>query len=461
MKKQAKPFESPHSFSTIMPARLICGSFALVILVGTLLLILPISSRAGTFTSPLDALFTATSATCVTGLIVYDTYLYWTPFGQGVILALIQCGGLGLVTLITFFNVAIGKKMGLRGLDIAKESIGMDNFSDIRSMVTFIVGSSLVIEAAGALILATRLIPMYGQGGIWMSIFTAVSAFCNAGFDLFGREGAFFSLTPVNTDPIILCTVAFLIILGGLGFVVYLDILRWRKRRTFRLHSFLVLTVTAILIFGGMLLIFLFEYNNPHTMKDMPLPVQLLNSFFQSVTCRTAGFNSIDIAALRDITKVVMIMLMFIGAAPASTGGGVKVTTVAVLVTTVLAVIRGQDDTIVHKRRVKYQTVYKALAVFSFGFLLVAVSTLIIYMSLEGSDPALSVVDVMFEEVSAFATVGLTSGITAISGPVAKWTLILSMFIGRVGPVSLALSLAMRPRSGQRAMLPDGQIMVG
>ena len=458
-----EPMESPisHPVSTVLPARLICGSFALVILVGTLLLILPLSSRSGDFTPPLDALFTATSATCVTGLVVQDTYLYWSPFGQGVILALIQCGGLGLVTLITFFNVLIGRKMGLRGMDLAKESIGSDSFLDIRSMVTFIVASSLVIEGVGALILSTRLVPMYGRQGVFMAIFTSVSAFCNAGFDLFGREGAYVSLTTVANDPVIIGTVALLIILGGLGFVVYLDLLRWRKRRTLRLHSWIVLWMTGILIAVGMAFIFLFEYNNPDTLGGLSLPQQLGASFFQSVTCRTAGFNSVDIASLRDATKVVMMMLMFVGAAPASTGGGIKVTTLAVLITTVLGVIRGQDDTIIRQRRVKYQVVYKAMAVFTFGFLLVALSTSVIYMAMEDGGQPLSVVDVMFEEISAFATVGLSSGVTALCGPVGKWALILSMFIGRVGSVSLALSLAMRSRSNRRAMLPDGQIMVG
>ena len=460
--KQPIEKEAPRSFSTILPARLICGSFALVILVGTLLLILPISSRSGTFTPPLDALFTATSATCVTGLVIYDTYLHWSAFGQGVILALIQCGGLGLVTFITFFNVIIGRKMGLRGLDIAKESIGSDNFSDIRSMVTFIVASSLVIEGVGAVILSTRLVPLYGlRQGIFMAIFTSVSAFCNAGFDLFGREGAFASLMPVANDPVIIGTVALLIILGGLGFVVYLDLLRWRKRRTLRLHSWMVLWMTGILIVGGMVVIYLFEFNNPHTMGHLTLPQQLGASFFQSVTSRTAGFNSVDIASLRDATKVSMMMLMFVGAAPASTGGGIKVTTLAVLITTVLGVVRGRDETIIRHRRVKYQAVYKAMAVFTFGFLLVTVSTAIIYMSLESKGHIISVVDVMFEEISAFATVGLTTGITSICGWVGKTTLILSMFIGRVGSVSLALSLAMRTHSSRRAMIPDGQIMVG
>lgn len=451
----------PHGQRFALPVRMICVSFAAVIITGTLLLMLPISARNGVATPFSDALFTATSATCVTGLVVYDTFTHWSTFGHVVILGLIQCGGLGLVTFTTFFNILIGRKMGLRDLDLAKESVSNDSLADTRSMVTFIMASSMIIELVGALLLATRFVPIFGTKGMFMALFTSISAFCNAGFDLMGMVEPFSSLTAFTGDPVVTLVVPLLIILGGLGFVVYFDLIHYRKTKHLTLHTRIVLFMTAALILLGTVMVFVFEFNNPRTMGHMPFLEQLGASFFQSVTCRTAGFNSIDLMGMRDATKLGMTILMFVGAAPASTGGGIKVTTLSVVVMTVISVIRGRDDTVIQGRRVQKRAVYKALAVSMIAMLAVAISVSIIYIAMEGSRINLSVIDVLFEEVSAFATVGLSVGVTGLASRGVRYVLIFSMFIGRVGPVSLALSMAMRSKNSRKEILPDGKILIG
>ena len=319
-------FSAPSSrlqrFLSGNPTRVITVSFLLVILSGTVLLMLPVSSRAGVVTSLGDALFTATSATCVTGLVVQDTYLYWSPFGQGVILALIQVGGLGLVTFATFFNLALGRRLGLRGMDVAKESLSTDSFGDVRALVRTIFAITFGVEAVGAIILTLAFLPRYGfpdaavKGG-----FVSVSAFCNAGFDLMGCEAPYSSLMTFADNPVVLLTVSALIITGGLGFVVWRDVARWHRTRHLELHTKVVLVMTGVLLAAGTVAFVAAEWNNPATLGSMPFFQRLLGGFFQSVTVRTAGFNAIDQAAMTDLSKIFAIALMFIGAAPAGTGG--------------------------------------------------------------------------------------------------------------------------------------------
>lgn len=448
-----------HLFS--LPARIISVSFFVVILTGTLLLMLPISNKDGVVTSFVDALYTATSATCVTGLIVYDTYAHWTIFGQCVILALIQIGGLGLVTLTSFFNIVIGKKMGLRSMHLAQESVSSLGQTDIAKLIKTVIMTALIVELAGAALLATSFIPKYGAEGIFISIFLSVSAFCNAGFDILGREGEFCSLMNYNGNPVVMYTIMLLIIIGGIGFIVIHDVLEYRKTKKLTLHTRVVLIVTGILIVAGTLVFALSEWNNPSTIGSLPgIGQKFTASLFQSVSCRTAGFNSIDLAAMHDDTKVFSSILMFFGAAPGSTGGGIKITTLAVIFMTVVCVAKGYEDTIIMHRKVDKNAVYKSLAVLVLAMLVVTATTagIIITMSQEYN---VSGVDAFFEAVSGFATVGLSVGISQTAPVICRFLLIFSMFVGRVGPVAFVLSMAMRPPGSRKEIIPEGKIMIG
>ena len=441
------------------PARTICLSFLLIIAVGTLLLMMPFSSRTGEMTPPVDALFTATSATCVTGLVVYDTWTHWSPLGQGVIIALIQTGGLGLITMGTFFHLLAGRRLGLRSMDLAKESSNADSFADVRQLVRTVIIGTFLVEGAGAVLLAFTFVPRYGlRDGAAMAAFTAISAFCNAGFDQMGRDGVpYASLTSFVENWAVTLPVMLLIVLGGLGFVVWQDLLRWRKTRTLSLHSRVALRMTGLMLALGTAAFLFFEWDNPGTMGDLSLGGKLNAALFQSVTCRTAGFNTVDLASLTGQSKLVSIILMFIGAAPAGTGGGIKVTTLAVLVMTVVCVMRGEEDTVILRRKVERQAVYRALALFTMGVVIVALSSFVIHFSLDGQfDP----LDVVFEEASAFGTVGLSVGISAAASVGSKLVLILNMFLGRVGLLSFALAMVMK-RSSKREVLPTGRIIIG
>ena len=446
--------------SASLPMRMIAISFALVIISGTFLLMLPISSNDGQPTNFLDCLFTATSSTCVTGLVVFDTYLKWSTFGKIVILLLIQIGGLGLITFTTFFNVAIGRKLGLRNMQLAQESLNSTTFFDVTHLVKAVVLISLAMELCGAAILCTTFVPKYGAEGIFISIFMSVSAFCNSGFDLLGMEVEYVSLCNYNGSPVVIFTIGLLIIIGGLGFLVWKDIFTYRKTKILMLHTKIVLIMTITLILSGMFLFLILEWNNPDTLGGLPIADRFTAAFFQSVTLRTAGFNSVDVNSLHSLTKLGSIVLMFIGAAPGSTAGGVKVTTFAVIVMTVVSVIRGKDDTIILKRRVQKNVVYKALAVVSIALLVVCISSITIYFT--NPDHAdVTGMNALFESVSAFGTVGISSGVTAVANIPSKIILILTMFIGRVGPVSLALALAMRGKPPKDVIVPDGKILVG
>lgn len=438
--------------------RVIIFSFAGIILAGTLLLILPFSSRTGAYTPFWDALFTATSATCVTGLVVYDTYQYFSPIGQGIILCLIQIGGLGLLTFTTFFNILVGKKLGLRDMQVASDAINADTFEGLQKLIQTVVAVALIVEAIGALMLCATFIPRYGREGVWISVFLAVSAFCNAGFDILGREGTFASLSHYNGNFTVMFTIMALIIIGGLGFVVWRDLLEYRRTRHLKLHTKVVLGMTAGLIIAGFFLFLLLEWNNPRTLGDMEFGNRLSAALFQSVTTRTAGFNSIDIAGMEDITKLGACLLMFIGAAPGSTAGGIKVTTLAVIIMTVIAVIRDKDDPMVLHRRVSKTVVFKAIAVMALSFMAVVVAFAVILFTSHLRGTGVSSIDALFESVSAFATVGLSAGVTGIASIPSKIALSLTMFIGRVGPVTFVLSLALRPSKNRKEVIPEGKI---
>lgn len=447
--------------TSINPARIISASFAAVIAIGALLLWLPISSKARVFTPPLDCLFTAASATCVTGLVLYDTYTHWSAFGQGVLLMLIQIGGLGLVTFTSFFNLVVGKKLGLRGMRLASESINSTSFGDVPYLLRMIITFTLTVEAVGALLLGLYFVPRFGLQGVAISVFLAVSAFCNAGFDILGFLGEYTSLTTLNDSYLVLFTIMALIIIGGLGFIVWNDLLAWRKTHTLLLHTKVVLLVTAFLILFGAACFLLFEWDNPATLQPLGLKEKIGAGFLQSVTMRTAGFNSIDLCSMRDATKVFSIVLMFIGAAPGSTGGGIKVTTIAVIIMTAVSISRGKEEPYLMGRRLSANVVYRSLAILFLGIVVSGVVSIVLIMSCPLHQNGMTGIDAVFEAVSAFATVGVSGGVTAVTNWIGKIVLTLTMFIGRVGPVSFGLTLAAQQKVNRKLIVPEGRIIVG
>ncbi len=441
----------------VYPARTIVLSFLAVILIGTFLLCMPFSSASGRFTDPLTSLFTATTSTCVTGLVLVDTGSYWSAIGQFIILSLIQIGGLGLVTLTTFFVVIFRQKIGLGNLSLAQSSTGSQSIQNLRSLVKLIVISTLTIEFAGAMLLSIRFIPQMGVNrGLWVSIFTAISAYCNAGIDIF--DGEFTSATAYISDPLVNGVIMGLIILGGLGFLVFQDIIMYRRRKKMMLHSKIVLLYTFVLITAGAIIYFLFEYSNPKTLSQLNTFDKIMAAFFQSVTTRTAGFNTVDFGSMYDPTKLVSCLLMFIGACPGSTGGGIKVTTFIVIVMTVVAAFCNRRDTVILKRKVDYGVVYKSLALVAVGIMVCIFTSAVIIIECKN----VSTIDAIFEAVSAFGTAGLTAGATPHLGFFSKVAVILTMFIGRVGSFSIFMAMTLKENEkGDHKILPNGEIMVG
>ena len=435
----------------------ICSSFLLVIAVGTLLLTLPISSRTGRL-GVIDAMFTATSATCVTGLVVRDTWTQFTWFGQAVVLLLIQVGGLGLVTLTSFFALAARRRMGFRDLRLLGESVSADGLSKATEVLKIVIKLAAAFEAVGIVLLLFAFVPQFGAEGVWVSVFTAISAFCNAGFDLFGRFGAYSSLVPYVNNYYVQAVVMFMIMAGGLGFMVWVELAEYRKKRRLSLHAKVVLQFSAIFWVGGAVLLALLEWSNPRTMGGLSVPGKIMAALFQSVSTRTAGMNTIDLAACSPISKLLMSVLQFIGAAPGSTGGGVKVTTFAVLILTIRSVAQGRDDCVIGGHHIESKTVYRALTIIVIGAVAAFGSAVVVYYN---TAETVSVIDCIFESCSAFGTVGLSVGVTGQLNTGAKLLYMACMFMGRVGPVSLAISLTAKPDDNKRKVLPVGHINVG
>jgi len=443
----------------LAPTRIIVLSFAAIIFAGSVLLTLPAASRNGQSIGFLNALFTATSATCVTGLVVVDTYNHWTLLGQLVILVLIQAGGLGIVTFASFFSILLGRKVGLKGMLLAQESLNHFSFEGIMRLIKRVVIVTFSIEIIGAILLSIRFIPSFGAKGIYLGVFHAISAFCNAGFDLMGIMGLgdYMSFVTFNNDPLVLYTIAGLLIVGGLGFLVWKDVYEYRRNRSFLLHTKVVLVITAFLIVFGAVFIYIFESNNPATMGNLNLFGKINAAFFHSVVPRTAGFNSLPTGEMREISKVATILLMFIGAAPGSTAGGIKITTFGVLLIAIMSQIRGSEDTIIFKRRVPHYTVNKALSITGLAAMWVITVTTIV-LAVENKP----FIDVLFEITSAFGTVGLSTGITPSLHSISKFLIIITMFLGRIGPFSFAIALTLRAnRKNQEKVYPEGKIVVG
>ena len=441
------------------PAEMLIYGFALVILLGAMLLTLPIASASGQSGGFINALFTSTSAVCVTGLVVVDTGTYWSVFGKVVIIFLIQIGGLGFMSLTTMFFVLAGKRITIKDRLLIQSSVNMDSISGIVKFTKYIFFSAVAIEVVGALLLALVFIPEYGfVRGTAYSFFHSISAFCNAGFDLFGNYS---SLTKYVGNFIVNFTIAALIILGGLGFAVTSDILYIRKFEKMTMHAKLALTVTGALLVIGFVLFYLFEYHNPLTIGKLSFPEKLLAAFFQSVTPRTAGYNTIDIAALTTPSLFLTMLLMFIGASPGSTGGGVKTTTFAIITMTVISVLYGKKDVTVFKRSILGPAIRRSISV------IVIALGIVIFMIfvLLCTEPEASFETVVFEVLSAFGTVGLTTGLTPHLSIGGKIAISITMFVGRLGPLTVAYAIS---RSEKRARenvgnfkLPEGNIMIG
>jgi len=439
------------------PTQVVVFSFAAIILTGALLLTLPVSARDGSWTDFLTALFTSTSAVCVTGLVVVDTATHYSTFGQAVILLLIQIGGLGWMTVATMFALFLRRKIGFRQRVVMQEALNQYTMEGVVRLAKGILLTTAVLEGIGFAILALRFSLDFGiKRGLYYGLFHSVSAFNNAGFDVFGDVfGKFSSMTHYVADPVVGFTVTSLVILGGIGFPVIGEVLKERRFSRFSLHTKLVLTVTAILIVVGTVLIMLFEWSNPKTLQPLSTPAKVLSAYFQSVTPRTAGFNTLDIAGMRSPTQLLEVLLMFIGASPAGTGGGVKTSTFGVLVLAVWAMIRGRDEVDCWHRRIPWSQIYKALCITFLAFSLVTGVTWVL-LAMEKTD----MLKTLFETVSAFGTVGLSMGLTPDLTGMGRILIILTMFAGRVGPLSLAMAIWQR-QSKAVIRRPEDKVLLG
>lgn len=433
------------------PPAILAIGFGSLIFIGSILLNLPIATKNGESIGYINALFTSASAVCVTGLVVVNTAGYWSLFGKVVIILLIQMGGLGFMTMATIVALILGKRIRLKERLVIKEQLNQETMSGLVRLTKYVVYVTLGIEAMGALLLSTRFIPLYGwQKGIWFSIFHSISAFCNAGFDITGN-----SLVPFVNDVIINFTINSLIILGGLGFAVYMDILRHRKFNRFSVHTKLVIFMTVILLILGTVLFFIIEYTNPYTIGNLAGSGKITASLFQSVIARTAGFNSIDISSIRDTSAFLLIILMFIGGSPGSTAGGIKTTTFGVIAITAISTIRGEQDVAIFKKRIGEEVIKKSISIVFISLTLIAMVSFILTITEE-----LTFLDLLFETTSAFATVGLSRGITSSLSNIGKLIITLTMYIGRVGPLTMAFALSKR-RGQNKFRYVEGNIIVG
>ncbi|AIQ43486.1 ATP synthase subunit J [Paenibacillus sp. FSL R5-0912] len=440
-------------FLKLSPPQILVIGFAAMISIGTLLLMLPLSSVTGHPLGFIDALFTATSAACVTGLVVVDTGTYFTGFGQAVILVLIQIGGLGFMTMATLFALLLKRRISLRDRLILQEAMNQSSMEGIVRLIRKVLVYSLVIEAAGAAVLTIRwAVDMPLSRALYYGLFHAVSLFNNAGFDLFG---GYRSLTGYVADPAVNLATIFLIVSGGIGFIVMSDLVEFRRTRRLSLHSKVVLSMTGGLIFTGMVVIFIFEFTNTRTLGPLNFGGKLWAALFQSVTPRTAGANTLDITGLRQATQFFIIILMFIGASPGSTGGGIKTTTFTLMVGAVISMLRGREDIVLFRYRLAQERVFKALTITLLALLLIVAVSMVLSTT---EDRAFLMI--LFETTSAFATVGLSLGLTPELTQVGKILICLTMFAGRLGLLTLAYALG--PKQGKPLYkYPEGKMIIG
>lgn len=438
------------------PTQVLVMGFATVILIGAMLLNLPIATASGRSIGFLNALFTSTSAVCVTGLVVVDTGTYWSVFGKTVILILIQIGGLGFMTMATLFAMILGKKISLKERLVMQEALNQNTLSGLVRFTQYILLATFVIEGVGALLLSFRFIPQFGWSkGVAFSIFHSISAFNNAGFDI---TGGGVSLMSYVADPIVNGAIWMLIILGGLGFSVMVDLFNQRNFKRLSLHSKMVLLITGILIGGAFFVYLALEWRNPNTLGELSFGGKFLGAMFQAITPRTAGFNTIDTSQLTDASKLFTIVLMFIGGSPASTAGGIKTVTLGVIILTVISVIRGREDTEIFGKRISRNIVNRSLTIGVVGITIVFVITMILTVT----ERSLAFMDVLFEAVSAFGTVGLSLGITSQLSILGRLVIIITMFFGRVGPLTVAFALARQQRKSKSTIkYPEDKVIVG
>ena len=432
-------------------------SFLAVIVLGSILLSLPVSSADGEPVAYLDALFTATTATCVTGLVTVPTVSAWSVFGQAVILVLIQVGGLGVITVMSAVMLMLNKRMGIGDRLLLQDAFNLNSLSGIIRFVKRVLLGTVLVEGLGALLYMTVFVPEFGVKGIWISVFTAVSAFCNAGMDILAEN----SLCDYAADPVINLVTSLLIVLGGIGYIVWWDVmgLTGRKRRGWRhltLHSKIAIAATLILIFGGGLLILLFEYHNPLTIGKLPLMDKIQVSLFQSVTTRTAGFATVPQQDLTNATSILCLFLMFVGGSPVGTAGGIKTVTLVVLAVSALATIQNRQEVSLFDRNISKQAVSKAVAVTMMSFAIAFASTLLLSAVTDAD-----ALDILFETISATATVGLSRDLTPHLNAAGKAVIIGTMYLGRVGPISLALALNANKKHQNLIKNPTEEISVG
>jgi trk system potassium uptake protein TrkH len=441
--------------------QIILLSFLATIIIGSILLSLPISSAGGTPVPYLDALFTATTSTCVTGLVTLPVASSWSVFGQIVILILIQIGGLGIITIMSGIMILINKKMGLVDRLLIQDAFNLNTMAGLAKFVRNVLFGTLIVEGVGAILYMLVFVPEFGPRGIWISVFTSISAFCNAGIDIISDN----SLCSYATNPIVNAVTAALIVLGGLGYIVWWDVIRVIKtkskksKKIFRhltLHSKIAIAVTLILIFVGAALIFIFEYSNPLTVKNMPLFDKIQVSLFQSVTTRTAGFASVPQENLTNASAVVSLILMIIGGSPVGTAGGIKTVTIAVLICCALATVKNKNSATLFGRRISDGSIKKAIAVIITFFTICTLSTVLLMSTSDAS-----AIDIVYETVSATATVGLSRNLTSSLNTIGKIIIIVNMYFGRVGPISLAVALGSKNESQNVISEPTEEISIG
>ena len=445
----------------ISTTHIIMLSFLFAVLLGALLLCLPISSADGRATPFVDALFTATTATCVTGLVVVPTVTAWSVFGQAVILVLIQIGGLGIITVMAGLAIFLQRRLGLSDRVLLQDAFNLRSLSGLVSFVKKVLFGTLIVEGIGALLYLPVFVPQFGARGIWISVFTSISAFCNAGIDIIATD----SLCAYVAHPLVNTVTCALIILGGLGYIVWWDLLRVaRERHTHKgsmwrrltLHSKIALTMTGLLITVGALLFLVFEYDNPATMQNLSLGERIMAAFFQSVTTRTAGFATIPQENLSNPSAILSLLLMFIGGSPVGTAGGIKTVTFSVLIAAAVASIKGRDEVSLFGRSIEKPLVIKSMAVCFTSFAILFLSTLLLSVVTDAS-----ALDLMYETVSATATVGLTRNLTPSLDTLGKLIISATMYLGRVGPISLAVAFQFKRENQNAIKNPTEKISVG
>lgn len=440
-----------HKKNRFTSFQIIIGGFIAVILIGALLLMLPVSSKAGIITPFNEALFTSTSAVCVTGLVVQDTATYWSWFGQGIILVLIQIGGLGVITIAVSFALLSGRKISLMQRSVMQEAISAPKVGGIVRLTGFVLKGTFLVEFAAAFIMMPVFVKDFGAKGIWMAIFHSISAFCNAGFDLMGTENAkYASLTSYISHPLINITIMLLIIIGGIGFLTWEDILKNKYRiKSYRMQTKVILTTSLLLILFPAFFFFFRDF------ADMPMQERIFSSLFQAVTPRTAGFNTADLTMMTKDGLGIVIVLMLVGGSPGSTAGGMKTTTLAVLIANTLACFRRKEDAQMFGRRIETNTIKNAATIFMM-YIAFFFGGAIVISTVED----LSFSSCLFETASAIGTVGLTLGITPELGVISQTILMILMFLGRVG--GLTLIYAALSGSGKKiSKLPQEKMTVG